>query len=257
MAHTNTFRGVRDVTLRGAQLNVVIGERMKQRLLDWGVKPSAIETIPNWSDVTEFTPSPLQASSLRSEWGLVDKFVVMYSGNMGSAHDYKAILAAIDGVPSQDVFFLFVGGGSGMDALKKSLPPDTANVRFKPYVARERLAESLSVADIHLISLRPEMEGLIVPSKVYGVLGVGRPFVFIGDPHGELAQLVTQHEVGTVASADDQAALISAIQSYRSDVTRRSEHGRNARQLYEAQFQRETALLKWESALRKVCTNER
>lgn len=241
---------VRDITLRGAQLNVVIGERMKQRLLDWGVKPKAIETIPNWSDVTELQPDPQRPTSLRAEWGLVDKFVVMYSGNMGAAHDHEAIFKAINDAPDQEVFFLFVGGGSGMEALQKSLTSHAQNVSFKPYVPRERLTESLSVADIHLISLRPEMEGLIVPSKVYGVLGVGRPFVFIGDPQGELAQMVTLYDVGTVVPANDHAALISAIQDYRANQTRRAEHGRNARQLYEAQFDRLRALSKWESALK-------
>jgi colanic acid biosynthesis glycosyl transferase WcaI len=237
----------RNSSLRGAWLNVAIGDRMKEMLMSWQVPPESIRVIPNWSDVNEPHSSKAGQTALRRDWGLDDKFVVMYSGNLGFAHDADAIATTVHRLQDEgNIAFLFVGGGVGLASLKAKLAQSPSkNVLFKPYVPRELLTDSLSLADVHLVSLRPEMEGLIVPSKVYGVMGVGRPFVFIGSPEGEVGQLILKHQVGTVASPKRADAISEAILHYRSHPDLGVQHGANGSALFERCFRKDRVLESW------------
>src|SRR5262249_20173242 len=149
----------------------------------------AIEVIENWCDGQAVKPLPAQANGLRAEWGLSDRFVVGYSGNLGVAHEFETIIEAADMLRERrDIVFLFVGGGARLQHLNDQVRQrGLQNVVFRPYQARARLTESLCVPDVHLVCLRTDMEGLVVPSKFYGVLAAGRPCLFIGDPEGEVA----------------------------------------------------------------------
>src|SRR5205823_10518557 len=105
-----------------------------------------------------------------------DSFVVGYSGNLGRAHDAQTMLAAIRMLrDDEQIAFVITGGGAQLEAIRAERLP---NVRFADYAPRERLSESLSSADAHLVTLLPQLEGLIVPSKFYGVLAVARPVLF-------------------------------------------------------------------------------
>src|SRR5574342_267951 len=115
------------------------------------------------------------------------------------------------GPPPRDaarpVVWLFIGSGALLGTLQAEVERRRlTSVRFKPYQPKQRLAESLSAADVHLVSLRPTLEGLIVPSKFYGIAAAGRPTIFVGDEDGEIAQLIARHECGrTVATGDGKA----------------------------------------------------
>jgi glycosyltransferase involved in cell wall biosynthesis len=124
------------------------------------------------------------------------------------------------------------------------------NISFKPYQPLERLAESLSVGDIHLISLRPELEGLIVPSKFYGVLAAGRASVFVGDPNGELAKTILKYEIGRVHEPGQAAALAHGIVQYADNPQLCDATGVRARALFEKRFSMANSLKTWESILR-------
>lgn len=97
------------------------------------------------------------------------------------------------------------------DASREAEARGLSSLRFEAYQQRERLAESLSVADVHLVSLRPELEGLIAPSKVYGIAAAGRPAIFIGDRHGEIATLLAARGCGVTVDMGDSAGLARAV----------------------------------------------
>ena len=112
----------------------------------------------------------------------------------------------------RSVRWLFIGDGALYERLKAAVSAQKlSNVDFKPYQPRERLAESLCAIDVHLVSLRPELEGLIVPSKFYGIAAAGRPTIFIGDPDGEIARLITKYECGLTVRQGDGAGLAEAV----------------------------------------------
>jgi colanic acid biosynthesis glycosyl transferase WcaI len=214
------LKALRNWSLRQAKLNVVIGELMKERLLKEGIKVERITVIHNWVVGPEMRPIPRDENSLRKAWGLDGKFVVGYSGNLGRAHNYETMLAAVEALKdNEDIRFLFIGGGAGMDLLKQGVvEKQLNNVLFKPYQPLEKLSESLSAPDVHLITLQPELEGLIVPSKFYGVLAVERPIIFIGDENGEIGRTVINANIGRSTEAGNALKLTEAIVSISKSV---------------------------------------
>jgi glycosyltransferase involved in cell wall biosynthesis len=244
--------GLRDRSLKRAAMNVVIGEGMRKRLLDLGVDSARVEVVHNWSDDERIRPLPAAENPLRGEWGLDGKFVVGYAGHLGRAHEHETLLAAADRLRRErDIVFLFIGGGASMDGLRaEAQARGIANLIFRPYQAVERLRESLAVPDVHLVVLRPEMEGLIVPSKFYGIAAAGRPTIFVGSSDGEIAGLLASGEAGLAVDQGDDAGLAGVILRLRDNPALRERMGQNARRLCEERFSRRAALKHWERVLR-------
>jgi glycosyltransferase involved in cell wall biosynthesis len=252
---------LRDATLRAAQLNVVLGERMADLIRARGAAAGSIRTIPNWADGSLVAPVDAADNPLRREWGLEGCFVVGYSGNLGRAHDIETLCEAIrliarrkGGEPDLDrIRWLFIGGGAGMSALRQRLgEPEMPDVVFRPYQPRDRLAESLSVPDVHLISLKPEMEGLIVPSKFYGIAAAGRASIFIGDTRGEIAALHARHCSGLSVAEGDAEALAEAVIALSREPERTLTMGEAARAAFLAEFDLPHAVACWEAALAEL-----
>lgn len=243
----------RNRSLQAAACNVVIGEQMAQRVRQLGVAAAQIKTIPNWADEQQLQPCPQATNPLRAAWGLTDKFVVAYSGNLGWAHDHAAILALIVACqPHESIQFLFIGGGTGMVWLRRQVHSQSLqNVQFQPYQLRDDLANSLSVADVHVLSLRPELEGLIVPSKFYGVLAVGRPSLLLGAENGEIGKLINEHHLGQVClpqHLDAAKNYLLALQVNTAQWQRCS----HAARTYSEQFSKRAALRQWQQVLTSV-----
>jgi glycosyltransferase involved in cell wall biosynthesis len=148
------------------------------------------------------------------------------------------------------VAFLFVGGGAKKALIEQEIAErGLNNCELRLYQPREMLAQSLSVPDVHVVSLLPELEGLIVPSKIYGVLAAGRPVLFIGDPNGEIGQLVSKEGVGFAVEPGDAAALEERIRWLATESEQREAMGRRARQVFEERFDRSIALETWQRVI--------
>ena len=124
--------------------------------------------------------------------------------------------------------------------------------RFEPRQPASALPDSLGVPDVHWISLRPEMEGLIVPSKFYGVAAAGRPTIAVADRGGELAGLVGRHRCGLAVAPGDGDGFAEAILALRRDEAWRLELGRNARTLLDRRLQRARAFAQWRDSFDRV-----
>lgn len=239
----------RDAALRQAAANVVVGEGMAAAVRGRGVAADRIEVIPNWCDDNEIRPIAHTDNALRREWGLADRFVVGYSGNLGRAHEFATLLqAALRLRDEPRIVFLFVGGGSRVAELRRqvtALELD-ANFRFLPYQDRARLRFSLGAADVQWLSLRPELEGLIVPSKFYGIAAAGRPVISVTAPDGEIAALVRQHNCGVVVAPGDGAALAAALRELAANPEAAAAMGSRARAMLDAQFARRQAFARWD-----------
>jgi glycosyltransferase involved in cell wall biosynthesis len=260
------MRRLRSRSLRAADMNVVLGRRMAERVTGLGVPGERIRIIPNWADGAGIVPVAPAANTLRREWQLGDAFVVGYSGNLGRVHEIDTILQAMTllersptaGGPAaaareRPVLWLFIGSGTLLEALKAEVAHRRlTSVRFEPYQPRDRLAESLSAADVHLVSLRPELEGLIVPSKLYGIAAAGRPTIFVGDERGEIARLVAHHECGRTVAAGDGAALAHTILDLAANPGLCRSMGQRARQAFDAELDKPMALARWQELLAEV-----
>jgi glycosyltransferase involved in cell wall biosynthesis len=120
------------------------------------------------------------------------------------------------------------------------------------YQDRAVLKFSLGVPDVHWISLKPEVEGLIVPSKVYGIAAAGRPMIAICAKNGEIARMVEQYQCGVVVEPGNTDALVDSILRLSKDIALRTEMGRHARAMLEAHFTRRQALERWRYLLEHI-----
>jgi glycosyltransferase involved in cell wall biosynthesis len=245
------LRALRDHSLRVARVNVVLGERMAQYVSTAHVQRERVRIIENWADGVLITPRPVGSSQLRADLGLERSFVVGYSGNLGRAHEYETMLDAASALrASQDIVFLFVGGGAKLAALRNRVAQlRLENFRFMPYQPRTQLADCLAAADVHLACLLPDLEGLIVPSKAYGVLAAARPLISIGDSDGELARLVRTYRCGTAVTCGDGEALAADILRLHSDREGCVAMGRRARAAFEERYSLESAVKRWGNLL--------
>ena len=177
-----------------------------------GADPARIRVIENWTDDETIRPVEPHANPLRGQWALEDRFVVEYSGNMGRAHEFGTILDAAERLRDEPgIVFLLIGEGHALAAIRARVAAlALTNIAIKPPQPRERLADVLAVGDVHLVSLQPSMEGLVVPSKYYGVLAAGRPVIYVGDAHGDLAREIVRCDCGRVVAPGDSIELAQA-----------------------------------------------
>lgn len=226
---TALLRWLRNRSLRAARMNVVIGERMRERVAAIAGAERVIVT-PNWSPPLAATPAPSPDNPYRKELGVGDDVLVAYSGNLGRAHRFESLLAAGQHLRERrGLRFVIIGDGPQKAAVEAAARERRlTNWAFLPLQRRERLADSLGAADVHVISLEPKLEGLIVPSKIYGVLAAGRPCIFIGAPDGEVAEILRRHDCGITVDPEDPAALVVAIERLAGDAALRRRMGASA-----------------------------
>jgi colanic acid biosynthesis glycosyl transferase WcaI len=241
------LRRIRNSTLRAADMNIVLGGRMREFLERLGIPSAKICVIENWADGDPQAARVAANSMLRTQLGLAGKFVVGYSGNLGRAHEFQTLLDAASHLNvDKDVVFLMIGGGAGMVALKDAVTRrGLSNFLFLPYQPRASLTDSMAAADVHWVSLLPSLEGLIVPSKLYGILAAGRPIIFIGDEDGEAARLIRAAHVGYVVAVGNAHELKRRIAELKVDSGRRESLGENGFRLYRDHFTPHRALAGW------------
>lgn len=248
-------RWLRNWSLRRAAYNVVLGDLMAERIVKEKIGMEGIRVIPNWADGDQIKPLAPEDNELRREWGLENKFVVGYSGNLGRAHEFYTILRAAEILRDRDdgVVFLFIGGGAQRAALEQWIDAHgLTNVFFRPYQPKEKLGLSLGVPDAHLVCLKPGLEGLIVPSKFYGIAAAGRPTLFVGDPDGEIPRVLNAVNCGYAVSAGDSEGLVRHIDALKSDPDVCRAMGQRARAEFERRFSRVGAVAAWRDLLESL-----
>jgi colanic acid biosynthesis glycosyl transferase WcaI len=248
------LRRVRDASLRSAQMNVLVGSRMLEYFAAREIPRRKLCVIENWADADSIVPKPAETSALRRRLNLHGQFVVCYSGNLGRAHEYDAMLGAAEALREDaSVTFVFIGGGVKMKRLQAQVGERRLrNVQFLPYQPRESLADSLAAADAHLASLLPALEGFIVPSKFYGILAAGRPVVFIGDPDGELARVIRAAQCGLVVGSGESAALVSAIRRLQQDANECERMGCASRRLLSERYSAVRGIDDWVALITRL-----
>lgn len=240
-------------TLRGADRVVVLGSCMRDAVLAYGARPERTVVIRNWAASSAIRPVDPVRNRFRAETRLrEEEFVVMYSGNLGAAHRFDEILETARRLRGRsDIVFVFVGGGSRRGEVEAYREQhELCNIVLLPYQEQARLSESLSAANVHFVSLRRGFEGLVVPSKSYGIMAAGRPLLYEGDPSGEIAQMITRWGIGIVVSEGDADALEDAVLQLAEDPERTSRMGASARRALEGHYGRCRAMDSYESVLR-------
>lgn len=249
------LKWLRNRSFRRADMNVVIGERMREYLLAHDVPSEKIAVIHNFVDDVSITPLADAPNPVREAWGFTgNDFIIGYSGNLGRAHDIETVLAAAGHLSDHThIKFLFVGGGHLRENLQKQAEQrGLNNLVLKPYQPRDQLRYSLAVADLHWVSLLPELEGLIVPSKLYGIAAAGRPVLMIGDPDGEIGRLAERHDFGTAIRPSEHEVLADYVLELSRDPARLTAMGGSARSFLDVAATRQAAFDAWSELLESL-----
>jgi len=237
------------LSLRASARVVALSDAMARRLGEYGVPPERLDLIPNWA-LGELDGVATGAEA-RLEYGLGERFVVMYSGNLGAGHTFDTLLAAARRLADrQDIVFAFVGEGlrrGEVEAAAQALP----NIRLFPLAPRERLAESLAAGDLHVVTMRDGVEGLIVPSKLYGILGAARPVLFIG-PRSDIGTIIDRAGAGSALHNGDVDGVVRVIREAAALPDRGRALGAAGRAHLEAELGRERALDRYEASLTRA-----
>lgn len=217
--------------VRKADYVVVIGETMRDRLVkEKQADPTKLAIIHNWADCSRIMPGP-KRNPFSLSCGLADKFVVMHSGNIGLSQGLEALVEAaghLKGCP--DIQVVIVGEGVKKRALEERVRAmRLQNVRFLPYQPSDSLQNSFATADVFVISLKRGLAGYIVPSKLYGILAAGRPYVAAVEESCEVAAITKQYHCGILARPEDSRDLADKILALYHDRAAVLRLGENAR----------------------------
>ena len=250
------LHALNDAGYRNADFVVDLGAYMKRRIRQKDVPDGRLHTIPVWNKKEEISPIQHDENPLRTELGLDDTFVVMYSGNAGRAHRFEEVLATmkrLDGHP--DIEFVFVGEGPKKDRIQAFADRHAlSNFRYLPYFPREDLKYSLPMADVHLMTLREEMAGIAVPGKLYGIMAAGRPALMVGPEASESGETIQGCEAGYIVDpsreVDPDQALHDTVLRLYSDDDERRRLGENGRAAFLETFEREVCCQSWTELLR-------
>jgi colanic acid biosynthesis glycosyl transferase WcaI len=239
--------------LRFSDRVVVIGETMKERIVEKGVEPSRIRVISNWGDAARVTPQPRDNPWAR-EQGLVGKFVVMHFGNVGHAQDLDTLIRATALLRDlDDLVVAIIGVGARLQELSALAGVlETEQVRFLPWQPYERREEPISAAHVHVVGLARGLAGYIVPSRLWGVLAAGRPVIAAAEDRSETAAVVRESGCGVVVPPGDPLRLAEAIRDFHDGAYDLDEMGSRARAYAEAESDRGIAVERYRSVLEEI-----
>lgn len=217
---------------------IVPSETMKERITDrFPEFANKITVIHNWADPTWIKPLAKQDNSFAHTHNLVEKFTVLYSGNMGRCHDMNTILGAARELNNEPVQFVFIGGGPKREECIKTVQDwGLTNCLFLPYQDKSTLPESLTACDLSLVSIDVGMEGLVAPSKFYSAVSSGNPVAVICEPHSYLRQLVAEANCGAAFNNGDSQGLAGFIRYLMKDAQVKNQMGSSGHRYIASHF---------------------
>ena len=249
------LRGLVGIYLRRADRIVAIGDTMRERLEEKGAPAGRMLVIPNWIDTTRLGPLDKSNHWSRS-WGVDEKFVVMHSGNVGHAQDLDSLIRA--GTFLRDLgdlrIFIIGTGARHAELVALSALLEVDQVQFLYYQSRAVLPQSLSAADVHVVGLAAGLAGYVVPSRLYGILAVGRPVIVAADAESETAQLVTEVGCGIVVPPGRPELLARAIRDAHDGKYDLEAMGARGREWVEREADRTVAVRRYRDLLLELAS---
>ncbi|MEK7477468.1 MAG: glycosyltransferase family 4 protein [Candidatus Coatesbacteria bacterium] len=252
---TAFWRWLAGWALRRADLVIAIGEVMKERLVAKGVRTERIVVVHNWADGELARPVAPEANPFLERHGLKGKFVVMYSGNFGLSHEFDTVLEAAKGLRGQGgIAFVFIGEGKQFDKVRSGAAGMPA--RFLPFQPEEELSNSLSAASVHVVTLKVGLEGILVPSKLYGAMAVARPVIFVGGERSEVAQVLREATCGFTVAPGDVDGFVAAVLRLKAGTGERQAMGKRAHEEFLAKYERKIETARIAELLERVAKGE-
>ena len=227
---TAAIGALADWSRRNCDGIIVLGEDMKARLIARGIPEHKIHVAENWADGRRITPLPLPDGPL----------TILYSGNLGLAHDVNTIAGAMKRLRNDPRFqFVFAGGGGRRKELETfCIENGITNAFFRPYCSSAELNASLGSGHLGLVTQLAVTCGSIVPSKTYGIMAAGRPLLYIGPREATPARVIDRFQCGWRVDPGEISALVSVLERLASDRESISTAGANSRTAFDEHYDR-------------------
>ena len=209
------FNWLNRLVLKRANNVIVLDRFMRDRVIaKLPVVASRLQVLPPWPLEEVETPLPHAVNVFRRQHALENKFVIMYSGNHSPANPLTTLIAAAERLQDDaELVFVFVGGGLGKRAVEAS---NSRNILSLPYQPMEHLRDSLSAADVHVVSIGNEVVGMVHPCKVYGAMAVARPILMFGPRENHVADILREEGIGWHLAHGDVLGTVSTIRQIRT-----------------------------------------
>jgi colanic acid biosynthesis glycosyl transferase WcaI len=214
--------------LRRATRVIVLGDDMRERILKKGIEPERVKVVRDGTQLPEYLAA--QSDPIPQEIRSGFPFVAIHAGNLGFYGAWDTLLRAMKLLERDDLGLVFVGEGANRERLQQSAQ-ESGNVRFLPFRPAAEIPFVMAAGDVHVVTVKRGLEGVVVPSKLFSILAAGRPVLVVAPEECDAVRIVREAQCGLAADPDDPAAVAAALRSLRSDPARLIEMGRRAREI--------------------------
>lgn len=201
---------------------------MKKKLSNY-VTPEKIKVVSIWTDDGLLKPVAKKENPFIRELELEDKFIVMYSGNLGKSHPVEILVEIAKRIADEKIFFLIIGGGDKYQMIREKIKTsDLKNIRLLPWQPTEMLPYTLSAADLAVVTLDKDASNLSIPSKTFDFLSVGVPILGISDSNSDLSKFIKVHEIGSSFGHEELPDIINYINRLSATPSLHARFSRNS-----------------------------
>jgi colanic acid biosynthesis glycosyl transferase WcaI len=237
--------------LRQAARVIVLGDDMRDRILKKGVAANRVEVVRDGThlpDVLADAANPI-AQEIRCGFHTV----AIHAGNLGFYGAWDTLLHAARLLQGTGFGLVFVGEGANRLRLQQSAE-GLSNVRFLPFRPVEQIPYVMAAGDIHIVTVKRGLEGVVVPSKLFSILAAGRPVLAVAPMECDAARIVVEAGCGVAADPDDPAAVVAAIRAMSADPDTLTKMGQRAREIARS-YVRVDELARYVEVVEKVAHN--
>lgn len=235
---------------------IVVGRDMQETLKNrFNNKKVPKNTfINNWIDEKEICPSEQNHPKIvafKEKYNLQDKFIIMYSGNIGLYYDLENIIKVIAKFKErEDVVFAFVGDGTVKKEIERYATENKlSNVTFIPYQDKADLVYSLNAADIHWVVNAKGIKGVSVPSKLYGVMAAGKPVIGVLDKGSEARLIVDECNCGLCMEPGNYDEIYNKIEFILNNTEIVKGLGKSGREYLEKNLTKDVSINKYKNTI--------
>jgi colanic acid biosynthesis glycosyl transferase WcaI len=225
---TERWEAMHRWALRHAHRIVVLGEDMRDRIVAKGVDPARVAISRDGIEIPESLPSP-ENSAAREIRGNF-RFVLVHAGNLGFYGAWETLIAAVRMFESEGVSLVFIGGGA-MKPQIEAMAAGCRAIRFLPFWPASEIPLVLSSGDMHVITVKRGLEGVVVPSKLYPTLAAARPVLGVAPEESDVVRIIRRSGCGIAASPDDPSSVARAIRGVLHSSEQLQTMGRRAREI--------------------------
>jgi glycosyltransferase involved in cell wall biosynthesis len=223
---------------------------MAKRLKGYG-SHARTATLPPWGIVESVAPARIDPV-LRKEMFGDAQIGLLYSGNFGRAHSCDDLLNLARRLRGESIRFCFGVRGNRVDELRNAITSDDGNISWAGFAPETELEKRLGACDIHLVSLREEWTGTVVPSKFFGALAAGRSVLYSGSRDSAVARWIEEHRVGWVLTPENASDVADELRELARKPERLQAMNERCLRVYREHFARERIIDRWDAELRDL-----